>query len=568
MRLIQDAEVTPGPGPSTSPSAPARFGLRHIAFLALTSVGFAAGMNWQVVATIGRDFPQRLNDPMFQAWLLAWDGHAVLHHPTGLFQANIFWPLRDTLAFSDTLLGYVPVGLIGHGPHAALVRYNVLFLFSYALAFAGAFLLAREIGLRWAPAAVAGAAFAYAPWRLAQNAHLHVLSSGGIPLAIFLVLRGWRTKRSGLVLAGWLVASWQISLGFAIGLGFGYLMAALTLMAALAWLRAGRPESARTVVLTTIAGVIVFAGVGFALSRPYYRVERAYPEVQQRQSESALRRYSPPPKGYAVAAADNVVWGRFTKSLRRSLTNPDEQALYPGVVTVGLAALGVGTKRFPRRWRFGLLAVVVVMGLLALGTSLAPTRGLYLFLWRNLPGWRSTRTPGRLTTFVSLGLAILAGFGAERLTELRIWKPSARMAVASFVVIVVLVQGLGDIPHVRPPDRPPALGLATPPAYELPSEPPVTNATYEYWSVDGFPPLVNGYSGLFPIRFEEIRRMTLDFPSATSVGYLRALGVRTVVLHIDLAPGTPWQDAAATDTSGLGIRVRRVGRLVIYDLES
>ena len=54
-----------------------------------------------------------------------------------------------------------------------------------------------------AAAAVAGAAFAFAPFRLEQDGHLHVISSGGIPLALALGVRGYRLRRPGWVVAGW-----------------------------------------------------------------------------------------------------------------------------------------------------------------------------------------------------------------------------------------------------------------------------------------------------------------------------------------------------------------------------
>ncbi|MEA2431556.1 MAG: hypothetical protein QOI19_2029, partial [Thermoleophilaceae bacterium] len=174
-------------------------------------------MHWPLPLYIGRDVARDLGDPLPQAWQVAWDGHALLHQPFHFFQANVFWPLKDSLAFSDALVGYAPAGLFGSGPHAAIVRYDLLFLFAYALAFFGAYLLARELGAGRVGAFVAGAAFAYAPWRLEQDGHLHVLSSGGIPLALFLLVRGYRKGSGRLVLAGWLVAAWQVSLGFSLG---------------------------------------------------------------------------------------------------------------------------------------------------------------------------------------------------------------------------------------------------------------------------------------------------------------------------------------------------------------
>jgi len=60
----------------------------------------------------------------------------------------MFWPLPDSLAFSDPLVGYAPAGLVGSGTHAAIARYDLLFLFAYALCFVGAYLLAPSPAAR------------------------------------------------------------------------------------------------------------------------------------------------------------------------------------------------------------------------------------------------------------------------------------------------------------------------------------------------------------------------------------------------------------------------------------
>ena len=186
-----------------------------------------------------------LGDPVRTAWQVAWVGHAMLHDPLHLFDANAFYPHPLSLAFSDSLLGYGPAAFFGSGTVAALVRYNLLFLFAWSLCFVGGYLLARELGLRKLGAAAAAAAFAYAPYRVTEAGHLHVISSGGIALALFLLLRGYRRSSRGLVIAGWLVSAWQVSLGFTLGLQFAYLMAVLAVLAAIYWLRAGRPSLPR-----------------------------------------------------------------------------------------------------------------------------------------------------------------------------------------------------------------------------------------------------------------------------------------------------------------------------------
>src|SRR2546423_9976555 len=205
-------------------------------------------MHWPLPLHMGRDVARDLGDPLPQAWQVAWDGHALLHQPLDFFQANVFWPLNNSLAFSGALSGCAPAGIIGGGPHAAIARYDLLFLFAYALAFLGAYLLARELLAGRVGALVAGAAFAYAPWRLEQDGHLHVLSSGGIPLSLFLLVRGYRRDSGKTVLAGWLVAAWQVSLGFTLGLQFAYLLATLGIGLLVWGRRSGRGPSSGALV--------------------------------------------------------------------------------------------------------------------------------------------------------------------------------------------------------------------------------------------------------------------------------------------------------------------------------
>ena len=65
---------------------------------------------------------------------------------------------------------------------------------------AGYFTMRGRLG--WAfgnflPYIAAGVAFAYAPYRVTEAGHLHVIPSGGIPLALFLLFRGYRRGSRG-----------------------------------------------------------------------------------------------------------------------------------------------------------------------------------------------------------------------------------------------------------------------------------------------------------------------------------------------------------------------------------
>ena len=87
-----------------------------------------------------------------------------------------------------------------------------------------------------------------------------------------------------------------------------------------------------------------------------------------------------------------------------------------------------------------------------------------------------------------------------------------------------------------------------------------------FWTIDRFPPLVNGYSGLYTIRLARLLPFLPGFPDADSVRALEAYGVRTVVVHLELAAGTPYQDAATRPIGRLPLVRRQVGSLVIFDV--
>ena len=297
----------------TSPRLRVREALAALA----AGILLAALSFWPLPLDLGSHVVKELADPLLQAWQVAWGGHALSAQPLDYFQANTFWPLEDSLAFSDALIGYAPAGLIGDGVGAAIARYNLLFLFAYGLAFAGAYLLSRELGAWPAAAAVAGAAFAFAPWRLEQTSHLHVLSSGGIPLALFLLLRGHRRRSVPLVVAGWLAAAWQLSLGFTLGLQLAYLLLTLGLAAAVGWLLAGRPRVDRRLAAATAGGAAAFAAVGILLAQPYLEVADRHSEARRTLEEIAL--LSPPPRSFLAAPDASPVWGRATEGIREDL---------------------------------------------------------------------------------------------------------------------------------------------------------------------------------------------------------------------------------------------------------
>ena len=110
-----------------------------------------------------------------------------------------------------------------------------------------------------------------------------------------------------------------------------------------------------------------------------------------------------------------------------------------------LAIAGLWSSSLGKRWRIGLGIAVVAFVVLSLGFR--EEGGLlwpYRVLYDALPGWNAIRTPGRLATFTSLTLALLAAAGAEaaiRALGRRRWPAWSAIAVAGVLALAIVTEG-------------------------------------------------------------------------------------------------------------------------------
>jgi hypothetical protein len=572
---------------------------REIALVALTGVLLALLTTWPLVLHLPSRIAPDLGDPVRTAWEVAWVGHALLHSPLHLFDANAFYPHPLSLAFSDSLLGYGPAAFFGSGPVAALVRYNLLFLFAWSLCFFGAYLLARELGLGRLGGAAAGIAFAYAPYRVTEAGHLHVISSGGLPLALFLLIRGYRRSSARLVLAGWLVSAWQVSLGFTLGLQYVYLLAVLALLVLVYWWR-GRlfpgaawqrsaaaaprgPLIPRRLLAVSLIGVALCGLVSVYQARPYLKISHDYPTAKRTLKE--VKNYSSGPAALLSASSENRVWGAATSGMRAKVHSKNEDVFFPGGLILVLALLGlagVGGSVYTRNLRLGLAAGAFSCSILAMGLGLTGAGYPYRLLFNYAPGWNGVRVPGRVFTLGTLFYALLAAAGAQQLVRLiGPWARRHSLAAAPAVVGVVMLIGLlgegaGHLAHPVVP-QPQKAEVGLPGALlDLPTDGPA-DRVWQYFSTNGFYKIPIGNSTFDIPAVDDLRGGMSGFPDRASIEKLRYYGVRTVVLHLKMPvlPGihgyataepANLPAAAAKSVAGLGVKRRQVGSLVIYEI--
>jgi hypothetical protein len=484
-------------------------------------------------------------DALLNTWIIAWVGHALITHPLDLFNANIFYPYPNALAFSETML---PQGLFALPLNLAfdntVLGYNLVLLASFFLAAYAMYLFVLAATRSRGAAIVAGTIFAFNPYNLGNLAQIQLLSFGWLPLAM-LFLRRMLTKgerrgtkgnsfpplatRASLLFAIFFSLQALSSFYYAFFAGF-----AVALYAIWAFI-VHRPRLSALVHALISFAIITMVVVPFFL--PYLQVQRDL-GFQRRIEESEP--FSASLKLYTEVSPQNVLYGGLLAP-RPPIINgcyPLDN-LFPGIIPIALAIIGIAATKNRERWFFVLLFAFAF--LLSLGPRLfiAPNIGTdiplpYRGLYDVFPLLHALRAPVRFDALVMFALAVLAGLGIGSLSSFRL---------SSFVALVLIALEYLALPAAN--TTPVPTGNAIPPyvrwlaqqppgvVIELPMIAPACplDLTTQYLSTYHWQATPDGYSGFVPPLRGEIAYEMQFFPNERSISLLQALGVEYVIVH-------------------------------------
>jgi len=297
---------------------------RHpVAAAALGYFALTIAYTWPLPIHLASGIVHDPYDPILNTWILWWSTKAVplTQH---WWNAPIFYPVAGTLAFSEHLLGLAPIAApliaISGKP---LLGYNVAIFLTFPSSALAAYFLAFTLTRRHDAAFVAGVAYAFAPYRLGQLAHIQVVTAYWTPLCLG-ALHMFTTNRR---------PRWVVLAAFAFlmqALSSGYYMFFLAVLLALwmIWFAAGR----WTLRMFTIAAVAF--GAAALLMIP---VLHGYQQILQgiygfKRSLFEIRVFSADVAGLLLASEELLLWGWLHVFQR------PESGLFPGVTIVLLAA--------------------------------------------------------------------------------------------------------------------------------------------------------------------------------------------------------------------------------------
>jgi hypothetical protein len=488
-----------------------------------------------VLATIWCTYPQinvlnsvpPHNDPLFSMWRLAWVAHQLQTAPAQMFDANILYPARGTLLYSDAflLLGLFATPLIWSGL-PPVVAYNVLILVSFLFAGLGAFVFLRHLTGSTLAGLIGGLIYAFSAFRFGHYMHQELLWNGWIPLTLWGLHRtidtgGWRPA---LLTALCLVAQMYSSIYYGIFLATFIAIVSVFLLAlrVLDW----RSAAFRRLLAAGALSAVLIA--------PYMYVYAKSAEVVGERQESETAFFSAAPIDYLSSPRVNRLWGWTSTTL--TTREGDETHLFPGACALVLAAIGLWPPI--SRVRVAYAAALLI----AIDLSLGFNGYSYRLLFDLSQVFRGLRATARFAAFVQLTIALFAADGFTRLLVRALPRRAmTALLVAGVSGILIAEYSNRPLPLVRMATRPSTLSLwlrQQPPAAVLLELPlprldalPGRDPHYQFESTFHWHPLVNGYTSFVPPRYAHFLDWMFTFPDDRSIGALRASGADLIIVH-------------------------------------
>jgi hypothetical protein len=500
-------------------------------WLAVVSLGIAltAVLTYPTVRYFGTVGRFDTGDGRFSIWNVAWIAHALIDDPRHLLDANIFYPHRHTLTYSEmNLVAGTLATPVYAVTRSAVAAHNSAVFLGLLGAFIAMWALVYRLTASFWSAAASATAYTFSAFTASHTAQIQLLMFFGFPLVMlaFHDLDRTATVRSGV----WLGIALSIT-GLSCGY-YGVYSGGLTALVAVVFARPQRRYwmALGAAALTTglVIGPVVLV---------YERIRAAEGAVRA-PTQQMLDTYSANLSAYLTSGT--IVQTKVLGAIKTGLGSvspalvpgPASEVLFPGLMVIVFAIVGVVVGLSSTEWRRLTLGYVAV-ALFAAWASFGPRAGLYSLFERWLPGMSLLRAPARSGIVVIFALAVLAGSGLAALVRRKQWTGP--------VVVGLLVAELW-VPwplQAWPTESSAYTLLASLPrggVVEFPF-PYISGNFHEHTkamtrSMRNWQPLLNGYSDHVPDDFYELALPVNAFPDPQSFAILRKHDIRYVIVRV------------------------------------
>jgi hypothetical protein len=299
--------------------------LRAVAVICLFW-GLTFVMTYPQIRVLDRGVSMDIGDPLLSTWRLSWFAHQLPRDPAHLFDGNIFYPEKNTLAFSDAMLVPSLTSRRSCGWAFTSCWPTTCCCSRDSLCRAAMFLLVRSLtqhrggargGLRLCVPAVS-----------THYAHLELQMAQWMPLCLWAFHRtvAEGRMRDGL-LTGLFLALQTLSSFY-----YGIFFATYLIPVGIALVIGARRARFWPVVRALASGAVLAAVLVMPFTRPYFAARQSVGERPLTEGQF----YSAKPQDYFVAHQRNTLFGPFSRA-----RGSQERELLEGFIapTLALAAL-------------------------------------------------------------------------------------------------------------------------------------------------------------------------------------------------------------------------------------
>ena len=470
-------------------------------------------------------------DGQFSVWNVAWVARTLVVDPFRVFDANIFYPHRNTLAYSETNLGAgalaIPFYWATRNPYVAL---NGALLLSFVLSAIGTYFLVRHLVHDRAAATVSAITFAFCPYALAHTPHIQLMMTAGLPFGMLAFHRvadlptPGRGAALGAVMAAGALACGYYAVFVALMVGFATLVVAAS---------RGQWTNSRywlSIGIAAVVSIVLVAPVVW----PYLQLQR---NAGFHRSLEAAGSYSAVWSSYLASSSYAHAW-------MLPLIGRWNDVLFPGFVAVIFGAIGAAAGWRARGSTRELVILYGGLGALALWASFGPAAGLYRVLYRTVPMFTLMRAPARFGLVVMFALSVIAAVGVAWTMRKAGNKAAIAIGLAAAAALELWVPAPWRPVEPIDPGYRRLASLPSGPVLELPVYSDLfafMRSRYMLASTAHWMPLIDAYSDYMPADFVEQADVLGEFPTLDSFKALERIGARYAIFHVDLYPA----DAAA-----------------------
>jgi hypothetical protein len=292
-------------------------------------------------------------------------------------------------------------------PHTVAFNYTLILHIFWSAA--GMYVLARSWGLERTAALIASVAYGFSGFSIAHFQHLNILVGvSWLPWIFWCIEKFFVTDRAAYLGWGALALGMQLLGGHTQTVLYGAVAwGAYSVLRLVRALRAGERRAPLKQALALVLMLLAASGIAAIFLVPFVEL-LAFISRGERVTYEYATSFSLEPIRLA-AFVSPFLFGGNPGSVERGAGSLIEMSAYVGVLPLALAALAL-TRRDRR--------VLFLAGLAAVGLVLALGKYTPFYsLVYALPLFGSVRAPARLLEVVTFALALLSGFGYERLRQ-------------------------------------------------------------------------------------------------------------------------------------------------------